>query len=164
MDDLIILGILGVIPVVIGLFKSYLPKLTARKKNLHKLSSLSKVFRSFFDIDSLITAKKDKKFDLELYIFFIFLGYMLFIVSYIIPYSYYFYIGILIIFITFIPVSFEIFYNKKDIIIRYSIMKSGNVLYLLQILSLILLFLKIPSLFYPVAIGVSIGYSCYFIY
>jgi len=119
-----------------------LPKLTARKKNLHKLYLVSKKFSEFFNSELLIRLDyKNKKIDHLISTLFILIGYLLVLLSLFIPYTY---LLFLITIVTVIPPGLNLYLEKLckneegKSIVEYLITKNEKIILLTQVYSMII--------------------------
>jgi len=129
-------------PIISYLVLPILPKLTARKKNLHKLYLVSKKFSEFFNSELLIRLDyKNKKIDHLISTLFILIGYLLVSLSLFIPYVY---LLFLIIIVTGIPPGLNLYLEKLckneegKSIVEYLITKNEKLILLTQVYSMMI--------------------------
>jgi len=122
-----------------------LPKLTARKENLHKLSLVSKKFSEFFNSELRIKLNdKNKKRDLLISMPFVSIGYLLVLLSLFIPSIYYIYLVFLMIIITCVPLCLNLFLEKRykneedKSIVEYLITKDEKIILWTQVYSMMI--------------------------
>lgn len=130
-------------PIISYLVLPILPKLTARKKNLHKLYLVSKKFSEFFNSELLIRLDyKNKKIDHSISTLFILIGYLLVVLSLFIHYMYLLFLIIII--VTGIPPGLNLYLEKlckteeDKSIVKYLITKNEKIILLTQVYSIMI--------------------------